>query len=363
MNSNAVEQVLVPMRLTPDEKANLYARAKAAGVSANEYVRRFARGEEAAPALPPSTPEVAASQATVLVNTGTLATWDTQVVLTAPIPPRRVQTNFHWPWEARLNTAVHAGYHVLVIAPHGIGKSVWASNLATDAGRPFYMATCSAGISRETLEGQFLPKPGTGTVELQPVDGLLSSAVAQPAIFLCEEFTMMPADTAGRLLTSLNTHGGVFDVPYRGGHVPVHPQFQMIATANPPRGEYLGTERLNAALLSRWWVEELPAPTETDLLNFSTAVGLKYPTNKPICALAVASYAKFEAGEAGWDNVVSPREIALFAKGIRAQIPERDVFFGTIANKFAQGRSAKEQQEVRHAIWDMYSSLLQKGTP
>lgn len=345
-----VEPVLVPMRLAPDEKDRLYGRAKALGISANELMRRMIR--EDAPA--PESPALAAPVSSAPAIPSQVSTWDKEVCLTPPLSARRFETYFHWAWEEEANAALGAGYHVLMLSPHGMGKSVWAGNVAAADQRPFYMT--SALARPETLEGQFLPKAGTGSVELQPCDGIISSAATLGGLLVCEEFLMMPPDSQSRLLIALAPNGGLLDVPYRGGQVKVHDRFQVIAVANPPRGEYLGAERLNAALLSRWYVMELEAPTEADLLNYTAALGLKFPKNKPIVSLAVASYEKFAAGE--WDNIVSPREIALLTRGLRAGLDERRAFFGTVANKFAQGKAPEQQQQVRAAVWDLYANLL-----
>jgi cobaltochelatase CobS len=111
-------------------------------------------------------------------------------------------------------------------------------------------------------------------------DGPLTTAVRHGWWLLLNEVDLMdPGELAG-----LNTllDGGPLVIAENGGEVvPPAPGFGLICTANTvglgdATGLYAGTQRLNAALLDRFWVVEVdyPEPAEEEAVVAGAAPGL-----------------------------------------------------------------------------------------
>lgn len=338
------ERKLTPFRLPEGITSALRERATAEGRSQNriaeDALRVYLGRSSPALPVPAPIPQIGAVSAPVEVST---------------IPPitRPVDLGtFRWGFEANADALLSAGKHVLLLGGHGLGKSLFARRWAVEHSRPVWIVTASAGVERDTLEGQYLPTVNGHGVSIRAVDGILTSAIREGGLLMLEEGTGMMPDIQLRFLSALNSHVGEFDVSYRGAAVPVHPEFVCIMTGNPPGKNYRGTDRLNSALLSRFAVVEIPFPTLEETLAYLSAIGSPEELREPLARLAVQVWQTFDKGQV--NNYVSPRELSLYLGALRSRVPDDIAFRSCILNKF----DATQRPAILHT-WGMLRPSLE----
>jgi len=154
--------------------------------------------------------------------------------------------------------ALLAGENLLLMGPKATGKNVLAENLAMLFGRPEWNVSFHINIDASYLIGT--DTFTGGEVRFRP--GPVYTCALQGGFCILDEINMA-RNEAMAVLHSLLDHRRILDVPgYE--RIRLHPATRFIATMNEG---YAGTRELNEALLSRFVVLRLPAPSEEDLLR------------------------------------------------------------------------------------------------
>lgn len=141
-----------------------------------------------------------------------------------------------------VNTLVHHNIALLLSGEKGSGKTTLAKQVADDTERPFY----SISMTRQTTLGHLL---GFISVNGKYIPSLLRKAFEEGGMMLIDEIDAGDPN----VLLSLNTiENGYISFP--DGLVDVHPEFRLVATANPKNehAAYTGRAKLDAATLDRF---------------------------------------------------------------------------------------------------------------
>ena len=141
---------------------------------------------------------------------------------------------------------------VLLQGGTGMGKSVLARHLASELGRVYSGVNAHPGMDIGLLVGIWRPSPTKAGVTIDWQDGVLTEEIQSGKVFLFEELTRAPQEAVSRLFGLLDNGFRYWSLPEAGiPDVPVHEDFWLIATANPPRVGYQAA-RLDKALESRF---------------------------------------------------------------------------------------------------------------
>jgi len=146
----------------------------------------------------------------------------------------------HFQYDYVLAT-VKAGLSPLLIGESGTGKSTIAKAIADDLNIPFYVITGTY----QTSQAAFL---GFYDVNSNYSPTLFRKAVEFGGIFVIEELTAMDPNT----ILCLNSLDNGF-VPFPDGVIDVHPDFHLIATANPVTVQYGARANLDFSTLNRYY--------------------------------------------------------------------------------------------------------------
>lgn len=145
--------------------------------------------------------------------------------------------------------------------PTGSGKSSIIRQVAARLNLPLHGITAHSRMEIPDMVGQFVIKDGT----MNYVYGPLARAMRDGGLFLLDEIdTLEPS-----VLVGLNgiVEGDVLVISENGGEIiRRHPEFRFVATGNTNgggnTGEYMGTNRMNIAFMDRFWVLNVPYPSE-----------------------------------------------------------------------------------------------------
>lgn len=158
-----------------------------------------------------------------------------------------------------LALGVEDGDNVLIIGPHGIGKSTLALELAAICDQPVRRVHMDGDIRRADFVGEknVVVDKDSGQAITRWLDGVLPDAAERGHWLLIEEIDAMPAHIGFILHGVLERHRHLAIMGDRGREVKFHPHFRIIATGNTlghgdDSGMYAGTNVLNEAFLDRW---------------------------------------------------------------------------------------------------------------
>lgn len=147
----------------------------------------------------------------------------------------------------QIKQTIKAGVPVLLEGRTGTGKTYTIMKMAKEAGKTLHVINVSGELTVDSILGQQTLIDGT----IHWRDGTLVSAMRKGDWVLFDELnTALP-----EVLTVIN---GVLDDSHSvtlpnddNERVKAHEDFRFIGTQNPAGGEYVGTAKLNNALLNR----------------------------------------------------------------------------------------------------------------
>jgi len=147
---------------------------------------------------------------------------------------------------------------VLIRGETGWGKSHLARVVCDSLERKYIGTNAHPGMDIGLWVGQWRPEPVNSGITLIWQDGLLTGAIKSGNTFFLEEITRAPQEAMARIFGLLDHNSGplkrYWSVPEAGiDDMPVHEDFWLIATCNPPDVGYYAS-RLDKALESRFAV-------------------------------------------------------------------------------------------------------------
>lgn len=169
----------------------------------------------------------------------------------------------------RAASALLEGANLLLSGPKASGKNILADNLAYAFGRPVYSVSFHVNIDSSALIGADTFEDGAVKFRKGPV--YLCAELGGFGIF--DEVNMAKNESVAVLHSALD-HRRVMDVP---GYdlIQLSDATRFIGTMNYG---YAGTRELNEALVSRFLVVDMPAPSEETL---SAIIRNVHPTIRP----------------------------------------------------------------------------------
>lgn len=152
--------------------------------------------------------------------------------------------------------ALLQGSNLLLSGAKATGKNILAENLAWIFGRPSYNISFNVNTDSSTLIGTDTFR--NNQVELRK--GSVYRCAEEGGFGIFDEINMAKNDAVSVLHATLDYRRSI-DVP---GYdkIDLHPAARFIGTMNYG---YAGTKELNEALVSRFWVIDMPAQTEETL--------------------------------------------------------------------------------------------------
>lgn len=145
-----------------------------------------------------------------------------------------------------LDSARRMKANVLLFGPTGPGKTSCVQAYCAEKRIPYYSIPCHQSIEPRQLVGSYIPTETAGVYRWQ--DGPVTALARFGGVLELEEVNFMPRGISSFLNPVLR--GRVLSVLEHSGEViPVHDDFQIIATMNP---DYEGTKPLNEAFRNRF---------------------------------------------------------------------------------------------------------------
>lgn len=147
--------------------------------------------------------------------------------------------------------------------PTGAGKTSIVRQICARINLPLIHVGAHEHMEMADLVGHYVAIDG----DLIFQDGPLTMAMRSGCLFLIDEFDLLSPATAAGLNPILD--GAPLVIAENGGEVvKPEPGFRFIATGNTAgagdnTGIYQGTERQNAAMMDRFWVEQVAYPDKT----------------------------------------------------------------------------------------------------
>lgn len=149
-----------------------------------------------------------------------------------------------------LDVFIGSSTPVMLIGGTGLGKTVVTDMVSRKHGRGSVGFNCYSGMDIASLVGLWRPNTD-GTIEWE--HGLLTRAIIEGYSVRIEEFTRATAELKSKCFGILDSKDRYWALPEAGiDSVPVHPDFTIIASANPAGGGYVGTMREDKASMSRF---------------------------------------------------------------------------------------------------------------
>lgn len=175
-------------------------------------------------------------------------------------------------------SALLQGENILLTGTKATGKNILAENLAYLFGRPSWNISFHVNMDSSALIGTDTFKNN----EVQLRTGPVYDCAVGGGFGILDEVNMAKNDAVSVLHATLD-YRRILDVP---GYekIELHEATRFIGTMNYG---YAGTRELNEALVSRFLVIEMPAPTEDTLIRILTGLfpDFKKEGLKQICGL------------------------------------------------------------------------------
>ena len=262
------------------------------------------------PVTAPTSPGVTASYAQSIA--------DAEVVLREAWDATPAPTSIYWSPRVvdEIDPIVEVAYQnrmpILVRGPSGTGKTVYARHLARKYGAHHLGAmNFSEHMRMDTIFGQPVP---IGNGQIGWNDGKATAAARHGGFLLLEEFTRS-GEAASRAFSVLDQVERSLYLPENPfeAEVPVHPDFWVIATANPVGMGYT-TKEMDTAMRSRFLVIEANFPFADELKVITDIVG---PTK---AAMIVDMFETLRSGGLFYPNT---RDMVKLCRLVAGGIPFR----------------------------------------
>lgn len=186
------------------------------------------------------------------------------------------------PIDDRLEALANRRENVLLIGEASAGKTTAAEQLAARRGVPFLRIACddSAVLKdyigrRELVNGQTVFKAG-----------LFLSLIKTPCVILLDEFNALPPSRLFFLHELLDNRRFFVREAAQGEIIDCHPEAVIMLACNPAGARYAGTNKMNAALIDRCAVVDVPTWTPEQVAHLfdtgrpeTTAKLIKYYTD------------------------------------------------------------------------------------
>ena len=116
----------------------------------------------------------------------------------------------------------------------------------------YEQVACLPGTQSESIVGQWIPQ-SDGSLAWS--DGPMTRAVKDGSFIVFEEFSRLNQDLHGRFFSILDEGFRTYPLPEKGESLSIHPNCQVVATANPVQLGYL-THELDIALEDRFVIRD-----------------------------------------------------------------------------------------------------------
>lgn len=192
--------------------------------------------------------------------------------------------------EVLCETLSDPDFSPLLLGEAGTGKDTLALYVCSQTNRPVIRVNFGSDVRYEDLVGMYvLDQDGN----MKWRDGQLTAAVKYGWVFIADEINAAPPE-ATMPLHQVTEEGDKANLILRerGKIVEPHAQFRFIATMNPPRGGYGGTNKLNDAFKSRFYtipLDYLDESREAELLEAKTreeGLSISREDIETLCTLA-----------------------------------------------------------------------------
>lgn len=144
------------------------------------------------------------------------------------------------------------GETVLLVGESGTGKTSMCEQIAKNLFLPFLRVALDDSATLRDFIGTLQAKDGATFFE----PGLLLDALQNPGVILFDEFNSLPASRLF-FMHELLDHRKLF-VKELKKSFDVHPECYIALACNPPNIKYSGTNKMNAALIDRCTVVNVP---------------------------------------------------------------------------------------------------------
>lgn len=156
--------------------------------------------------------------------------------------------------------------HTLLVGPAGCGKTHLAEQVADHLGLPFYLISCSAGITESSLLGTYAPTREGGA---EWNDSVFVKAFERGGLVLFDEIDGGDSNVLLSLNAPLANKRLTLPKRYGNETAIMHDNFVFVAAANTfGRGadrQYAGRNRLDASSLDRFRIGTLEMNYDEDL--------------------------------------------------------------------------------------------------
>ncbi len=200
--------------------------------------------------------------------------------------------------------AMQEGENILLVGETGTGKTHLVYYVAKMLGRKVVRVNLNRAVTPEDLVGSWqVNGEAPNEKAFKWVDGVLTRALKEGAIFMCDEINAAPPEILF-ILNSVLDERKLRLIQHQGELIEANKDFVFVATMNPE--SYEGTQKLNPALLDRFRIvlffdynskieEKLGIPNF--LIKFADRIRKAYYANEvsmPISTRALLQFVKNE---------------------------------------------------------------------
>lgn len=167
---------------------------------------------------------------------------------------QNVLTEFDLKLMQKIAVALELNQPILIESGSGLGKSETVERMCALLNRECYYANCH-DFEPDVLMGSKTTREDTKS-GFGWKDGIVIQAIRNGGVLFLDEYNFMRGETRGRLHEILDAilrgKDEVVLIENDGERVRVHPNFRIVASQNPPGGEFSDREILDPAQLSRY---------------------------------------------------------------------------------------------------------------
>ena len=145
----------------------------------------------------------------------------------------------------------------VLIGEKGVGKNHLCSAIAQDYSLPLYDVSGSRNLTEYDLVGHYEMVSG----KTSWVEGLLPTWCKNGGLLILDEISLARSSVLARIHSIFDFRRYLVIKEHNNERIERHPHAYAIVALNPPKGEYLGTQRLNIAFLDRFQVIAVSEPS------------------------------------------------------------------------------------------------------